>query len=91
MLCYAMLHYVTPCYTMLCYVMLCYAVLCYAVLCYARNGQVKEMCDGIRAYFNAMLGSQLLYKFERLQYAEVSSHQHASEPSLSAMQTKSSP
>ncbi len=36
-----------------------------------RSGQVQEICDGTRAYFNAMLGSQLLYKFERLQYAEV--------------------
>ena len=39
-----------------------------------RSGQVKEIGDGIRAYFNAMLGSQLLYKFERLQYAEVCIH-----------------
>jgi len=32
---------------------------------------ILEVTQGIREYFNAMLGSQLLYKFERPQYAEV--------------------
>ena len=40
--------------------------------CVYRTGLVEEICSGIRAYFCSMLGSQLLYKFERLQYAEVS-------------------
>lgn len=34
-------------------------------------GSMKEVCCGINEYFNVMVGSHLLYKFERLQYSDL--------------------
>jgi MRG len=43
-------------------------------LLFCRENAVNEVTSGIREYFNVMLGSQLLYKFERQQYAKVILH-----------------
>lgn len=37
----------------------------------AREAAIDDVLTGIREYFNVMLGPQLLYKFERPQYAEI--------------------
>lgn len=36
-----------------------------------REGACKQVVNGLKEYFNTMIGSQLLFKFERPQYAEL--------------------
>ena len=37
----------------------------------AKKVEVEEVCKGLCSYFDSTLGTQLLYKFERIQYSDI--------------------